>query len=375
MLPRCIGLSWVVVDPLFFWTDMDSYWCLGHRNNLFFPGLAVCCLCSSLTCMEMYSMKSLWVSGSWWSLWDLAVGMGGRGFRILLCRVCFQQPAQPAPDGPGMYEEEVGHIEAGEQGVTAIFVWVEPEWWRRTGEDQQPPDPAKCGRNKQLSQINNVWYHLPIGYIFASPIIFLISPHPVSHPPHVIELFIALSMHKYSGMLTTLQKLNYGQLYFSALFETAVQKWWQRNNISHDCISLSQIGCYEEFWTSSWSCDKGHTGVMWWLEAPCRDKNQVQMANESWSLALIWVSCGLLLSSCTPIRSLPISPFLVCTGRVWGAACSPTVLWGLLVMFPSLQRYQQWFQWKDQCCLSNAAEGTEGSNLTAGMHVPTKSVS
>lgn len=67
-------------------------------------------------------MKSLWVSGSWWSLWDLAVGMGGRGFRILLCRVCFQQPAQPAPDGPGMYEEEVGHIEAGEQGVTAIFV-------------------------------------------------------------------------------------------------------------------------------------------------------------------------------------------------------------------------------------------------------------
>lgn len=61
--------------------------------------------------------------------------------------------------------------------------------------------------------------------------------------------------------------------------------------------------------------------------------------------------------------------------EVWVAACYPTLLWGLLVIFPSLQRYQQWFQWKDQCCLSNAAEGTEGSNLTAGMRVPTKSVS
>eukprot|EP00073_Rattus_norvegicus_P054468 XP_017456887.1 PREDICTED: uncharacterized protein LOC681364 isoform X1 [Rattus norvegicus] len=73
-------------------------------------------------CLEMYSVKSLWVSGSWWSLWDLAVGMGERGFRILLCRVCFQQPAEPAPDGPGMHEEEVGHIEAGEQGGTAVLV-------------------------------------------------------------------------------------------------------------------------------------------------------------------------------------------------------------------------------------------------------------
>lgn len=41
--------------------------------------------------------------------------------------------------------------------------------------------------------------------------------------------------------------------------------------------------------------------------------------------------------------------------EVWVAACYPTLLWGLLVIFPSLQRYQQWFQLRDQCCLSNAA--------------------
>lgn len=39
--------------------------------------------------------------------------MAGGGCGVLLCSVCFQQPAQLASDGAISAEEEDGHTEAG----------------------------------------------------------------------------------------------------------------------------------------------------------------------------------------------------------------------------------------------------------------------
>lgn len=66
MLPKHIGLQRIGANPFFFGRDMDPYWCLGYRNHLFFPELAVCYLCGYDGCIDMYCIDSLWVAASWW---------------------------------------------------------------------------------------------------------------------------------------------------------------------------------------------------------------------------------------------------------------------------------------------------------------------
>lgn len=70
--------------------------------------------------------------------------------------------------------------------------------------------------------------------------------------------------------------------------------------------------------------EQGHAGIMWpprW-EAPCSDKNQVQISNVCLSLSLFWVACGPLLSSYNSMSYFPIALFLVCTGRSLSSSLS-----------------------------------------------------
>ena len=58
---------------------------------------------------------------------------------------------------------------------------------------------------------------------------------------------------------------------------------------------------------------QGSCDLRW--EEPSRVKIEMQISNECFSWSLIWGAGGLLLSSCNPMRSLPIVQFLVCKHR------------------------------------------------------------
>lgn len=73
---------------------------------------------------------------------------------------------------------------------------------------------------------------------------------------------------------------------------------------------------------------------------------------ECFSLSLNWVALVLLLSSCKPMRSLPIAQCLISKDRSLSGSLSACVF-ALLGIFPCLQIQQQWFQLKDQCWLSS----------------------
>ena len=135
--------------------------------------------------------------------------------------VCFQQPAQPAPDGEDASEEEKGHAEAGEQGSMYRLVAYR-EIFGKDGQEMtsnlqtQHQVGTRC--SVRLMLFDTIFsmdpsFLLPNTFLIRTPKQSLTSWNVVVH----------YSMCKYSGKLGSCEVLNYWQVYLAALLESTEQ--------------------------------------------------------------------------------------------------------------------------------------------------------